>query len=281
MITLFRKPALFEPRLYMLCNLRVVHFLEHEVAVARNALVGKIDHCRVSAVGVVGFSKVASAIENGFPKRRGLDFGGVVFDVVAEVDYHRDFRREELLVFKTSDFGSSARLNRDDCGDVLCVRLPADSSSLRVRYVDGFLSRHFLNVRQNRAQGLSEEFFVIRSRVRCHLAEKLVLRLISRWELRAFVAIRNAVTLNELGEVAARYAQSIIDLHENMAETIHAADRKRHKFAFASSAPAPIVELSPIVAQIYMGLSVSSELLDGEELWNGLRDGSFEFIVSR
>ena len=96
-----------------------------------------------------------------------------------------------------------------------------------------------------------------------------------------FNRTKNAVTLNELGELAARYAQSIIDLQQNMTDAIHAADKKRHTFSFASCAPAPIIELTPMVAQLYVGLSVSSELLDDEAMWRGLNDGSFEFICTR
>ena len=95
-----------------------------------------------------------------------------------------------------------------------------------------------------------------------------------------FDRAKNKISLNELGVVAARYAQSIVDLQHNMIASIHDMDKRRHTFAFASPAPAPIKELTPLISQLYMGMTVASELGSINEMLPLLDSKEIDFAVT-
>ena len=51
----------------------VIHLLEHEVAVASDAVVRKIDHRGVAAVGIILLCEVTALVQDRLPKTGGLD----------------------------------------------------------------------------------------------------------------------------------------------------------------------------------------------------------------
>ena len=78
--------------------------------------------------------------------------------------------------------------------------------------------------------------------------------------IKLFDRSKNKIALNDLGVEAARYAQHIIDLQHNMIASIRDMDKRSHTFSFASPASAPIMELTPLISQLYTGMTVTSEL---------------------
>ena len=62
------QPPFLKPFFDVVCNFPVVCFLEHKVAVAHNAGFWKIYHSRVSAVGIIVFSKINGSVADIFPE---------------------------------------------------------------------------------------------------------------------------------------------------------------------------------------------------------------------
>ena len=78
-----------QPFGYQIGNLGIVHLLEHKVAVAFDAHVGKMDDSGITSVLIIMFGKVAALVQHHLPKTCRLDVLGTIHDVVAEEEEHR------------------------------------------------------------------------------------------------------------------------------------------------------------------------------------------------
>ncbi len=95
-----------------------------------------------------------------------------------------------------------------------------------------------------------------------------------------FDRTKNRIVLNELGELAARHAEVVMTAHNEMIRAVQEADRRSRTFTYGSIAPAPMWELTPILSQLYMGMTVSADLQETDEvLIRGLDEGNYNIIV--
>ncbi len=92
---------------------------------------------------------------------------------------------------------------------------------------------------------------------------------------------KNRIVLNENGKIAAEYAQKVIDTEKLFEQKVLEYERTHRIFNFASIAPMPITELTPILSQQFMGMTVNHELKDNEkELYKLLDSGKAKLIVT-
>lgn len=98
-------------------------------------------------------------------------------------------------------------------------------------------------------------------------------------EVKIFDRSKNKIQLNANGIIAAQYAQKIVDMQNEMIKAVRDYDLQHRSFKFGSIAPSPVFELTPVISQLYVGSSVSSDLLDDEKkLVSGLDDGTYKII---
>lgn len=99
-------------------------------------------------------------------------------------------------------------------------------------------------------------------------------------EVSLFERSKNKITLNENGKTAASLAQKVIDAENEFERKLIEYEQKHRIFSFGSIAPIPISELTPILSQIFMGMTIKSALLEnGKELYKKLESGEFKMIV--
>ena len=80
--------------------------------------------------------------------------------------------------------------------------------------------------------------------------------------------------------IAAEHAKRIMQAHDAMQREVRAAWQKNRTFSLGAVAPMPIHELTPVIAQIYMGVHITADLQETEEpLFSGLDDGTYRLIV--
>ena len=92
---------------------------------------------------------------------------------------------------------------------------------------------------------------------------------------------KNRIVLNENGKIAAEYAQKVIDAEAVFEKKVIEYEQTHRIFSFASIAPMPISELTPILSQQFLGMTVKSELKDNEkELYKSLDSGNAKLIVT-
>ena len=96
-----------------------------------------------------------------------------------------------------------------------------------------------------------------------------------------FDRTKNKITLNANGKAAAELAKKVIEAEKNFEEKVVEYERKHRVFNFGSIAPMPIIELAPIISQVFMGMTVKHELFGSEkELYRKLDSGAFRMIVT-
>ncbi len=87
------------------------------------------------------------------------------------------------------------------------------------------------------------------------------------------------IHLNETGKLAAALAQSQLEQNKEMVSRLIAFDRSLHSIGIASCAPKPMADLMPILQDHFGGMTISSELVYGEKLINGLKNGMYHLAV--
>ena len=92
---------------------------------------------------------------------------------------------------------------------------------------------------------------------------------------------KNRIVLNENGKIAAEYAQKVIEAEAAFEKKVIEYEQTHRIFSFASIAPMPISELTPILSQQFMGMTIKHELKDNEkELYKSLDSGNAKLIVT-
>ena len=85
---------------------------------------------------------------------------------------------------------------------------------------------------------------------------------------------KNRIVLNENGKIAAEYAQKVIEAEAAFEKKVIEYEQTHRIFSFASIAPMPTSELTPILSQQFMGMTIKHELKDNEkELYKSLDSG--------
>lgn len=92
---------------------------------------------------------------------------------------------------------------------------------------------------------------------------------------------KNRIVLNENGKIAAEYAQKVIEAESVFEKKVIEYEQTHRIFSFASIAPMPISELTPILSQQFMGMTIKHELKDNEkELYKSLDSGKSKMVVT-
>lgn len=92
---------------------------------------------------------------------------------------------------------------------------------------------------------------------------------------------KNRIVLNENGKIAAEYAQKVIEAESVFEKKVIEYEQTHRIFSFASIAPMPISELTPILSQQFMGMTIKHELKDNEkELYKSLDSGKSKLVVT-
>ena len=90
---------------------------------------------------------------------------------------------------------------------------------------------------------------------------------------------KNKIELNDNGRMAVEYAGRIVGEARDMAARIQAFDRGRRTILVGSCAPAPLWEISQVLADLYPDRTIASEMRENQVLLEGLRDGVYQLII--
>ncbi len=91
---------------------------------------------------------------------------------------------------------------------------------------------------------------------------------------------KNKLSFNEDGIHALEYAKRIIELSQEMKDSLVAAAKARRTISIGSIAPAPMWHLSPEISRLHSQMSIQSELSTREKLEKGLKDGTYQIIIT-
>lgn len=95
-----------------------------------------------------------------------------------------------------------------------------------------------------------------------------------------FERTKNKASLNEAGRLAVMEAKRVTDAAEEMTARMAAYVRSQHTILVGACAPAPMWMLTPALGQLYPDMTISAEMKEPETLLNGLRNGTYQVIVT-
>lgn len=104
-------------------------------------------------------------------------------------------------------------------------------------------------------------------------------RLETALQVSLFDRQKNKIELNDNGRMAVEYAGRIVGEARDMAARIQAFDRSRRTILVGSCAPAPLWEISQVLADLYPDRTIASEMRENQVLLEGLRDGVYQMII--
>lgn len=90
---------------------------------------------------------------------------------------------------------------------------------------------------------------------------------------------KNRIALNENGQLAAVYAQKVIDQLNDMVFRVRSFDRANNTISIGSCAPMPGIQMVQRLRQTYPDVTISSEIKSISQLKEGLLQGTYQFII--
>ena len=112
-----------------------------------------------------------------------------------------------------------------------------------------------------------------------HALSRSMQRLETALQVSLFDRQKNKIELNDNGRMAVEYAGRIVGEARDMAARIQAFDRSRRTILVGSCAPAPLWEISQVLADLYPDRTIASEMRENQVLLEGLRDGVYQLII--
>ncbi len=105
-------------------------------------------------------------------------------------------------------------------------------------------------------------------------------RLEEELEVPLFERQKNKLSFNEEGIKALEYAGKIVELANEMKTSLINSAKARRTISIGSIAPAPMWHLTPEISGLYPDMSIQSEMVDHDKLEKGLRDDTYQIIIT-
>ncbi len=116
-----------------------------------------------------------------------------------------------------------------------------------------------------------------------HLTQPTLTRSMNKLEeafgVPLFIRKKKRIYLNSNGEVAADYADEILELHETMMQQVKLVHRLSNTFSVGFCAPGPLYELTAVLSNHFSDKTVSTEIKSESDLIKGLSNDLYQMIV--
>lgn len=94
-----------------------------------------------------------------------------------------------------------------------------------------------------------------------------------------FIRTRNHLELNDTGRLAAECADRVLASDRDMISRVKAYDRSLHTISIAYCAPVPQAVLTPIINNVYDGMTISAVMGNDAEYIDRLKEGEFQLVL--
>jgi DNA-binding transcriptional LysR family regulator len=94
-----------------------------------------------------------------------------------------------------------------------------------------------------------------------------------------FVRSKNRLMLNETGIRAAEYAGYLLEAARDFESKVRAFDRSLHTISIGYCAPVPQTVLTPMINNLFSGMTISSDMMDDHQFEERLKDGTYQLAV--
>ena len=95
-----------------------------------------------------------------------------------------------------------------------------------------------------------------------------------------FTRTKNHLELTQTGKVAAEYAAHIISVTQDFKTFVRSYDRSLHTLSIGFCAPVPQAVLTPVINNLFEGMTISSDMSDDADFLQKLDDKVFQLAVT-
>lgn len=117
-----------------------------------------------------------------------------------------------------------------------------------------------------------------------HTSQPAVTRSMKKLEAQLGVTLfhrsKNRLELNETGQLAARYAQRILQENREFMEHVRSFDRRLHTISIGYCAPVPQAVLTPIMNTVFNEMTISADMKEDAEFPARLLDDTYQLAVT-
>ena len=97
-------------------------------------------------------------------------------------------------------------------------------------------------------------------------------------DVKLFERAKNRIALTDTGRLAADLAGRILQSEEEMLTSVRNYDRSFHTISAGYCAPGPMMIYSPLIASLFSGMTIASEMESEEELLKGLLNKKYQLV---
>ena len=94
-----------------------------------------------------------------------------------------------------------------------------------------------------------------------------------------FIRSKNHLALNETGIRAAEYAKHVLEADRDFEAKVRAYDRSLHTISIGYCAPVPQIVLTPVINNLFSGMTISSDMMDDSHFEENLLAGVYQLAV--
>ena len=94
-----------------------------------------------------------------------------------------------------------------------------------------------------------------------------------------FTRSKNHLALNETGEHAAEYARHVLEADRDFEAKVRAYDRSLHTLSIGYCAPVPQMVMTPIINNIFSGMTISADMEEDGRFEQRLADSTYQLAV--
>ena len=94
-----------------------------------------------------------------------------------------------------------------------------------------------------------------------------------------FIRSKNHLSLNETGIRAAEYAEHVLEADHDFETKVRAFDRSMHTISIGYCAPVPQTVLTPVINNLFGGMTISSDMKEDSRFEESLRGGTYQLAV--
>lgn len=95
-----------------------------------------------------------------------------------------------------------------------------------------------------------------------------------------FIRSKNHMELSETGKVAAEYAARVLKEDQYFEERVRAFDRSLHTITIGFCAPIPQRILTPLIYNVFEGMTISADMKDDSDFLKKLDDRAYQLAVT-
>lgn len=95
-----------------------------------------------------------------------------------------------------------------------------------------------------------------------------------------FIRKKNHLELNETGCHAAEYARRVLEADKDFESRVKAFDRSLHTLSIGFCAPVPQAVLTPLINNVFEGMTISADMTDDAAFPEKLANGTYQLAVT-